>query len=140
MDQRALLAELQRLRGLVTTTPSFGAKAEALAWANRVLPLLQFQPAYHQVFDQALHQFHANLRMETTQNLWLMMLSQLDRAIHDLTYRVAGLIGDVESVKLPGGVYVAQSRIDELAALPAPRFDLTKLLTLLRELKDCQER
>jgi hypothetical protein len=141
MNLRALRAELERLRALVKAdAPSIGPKSQTLAWGNQVLPLLKFEPAYYAMFNEAFQTFHANLTSPTVISLWHVMISQLDRAIADLTYRDAGLIADVEPVKLTGGRYVAQSRIDDLAGLSAPRFDVTKLLELLRELTDCQER
>jgi hypothetical protein len=101
-----------------------------------VLPLLKFDAEYYSSFNQALHHLHANLPSSDIQVYWLIMLSQVDRAIHDLAYRDQGLVAQPEPVKLvtPGGTYVAPSRFKELAGLQSPAFDLTKLLALLREL------
>ena len=59
------------------------------------------------------------------------MQSQLDQAIHDLTNQERGLVTTLELAKLSGGAYVAQRRLDDLAALSAPRSDVTKVCALL---------
>lgn len=134
MDTRALKSELERLRALAQGP--FADKAAGLRWANQVLPLLKFDPEYYNSFNQALHYLHADLMTRNIQMYWSVMLSQVDRAIHELSYRDRGLIATVEPVKLvtPGGTYVAPSRLEELAGIQSPAFDLTKLLALLREL------
>jgi len=134
MDTRALKTELERLRALAQGP--FADRAAGLTWANQVLPLLKFDPEYYNSFNQALHYLHADLMTRNIQMYWSIMISQLDRAIHELSYRGRGLIANVEPVKLvtPGGTYVAPSRVEELAGLQSPAFDLTKLLALLREL------
>jgi hypothetical protein len=141
MDQRALLAELTQLHSMIPKLRSEGTREIVLAWGNRVLPLLQFEPRYYNMFNGAHNALHARIRSgDTIHMCWATMQSQLEQAIHDLTYQERGLVSSLEPAKLPGGVYVDQRRLDDLAALPSSRFDVSKLCVLLRELNECHQR
>lgn len=141
MDPRRIRTELERLRSLPEVARGFRDKANALRWANEVVPLLEFKSEYHDNFLVPLHELHANLSSYSIETRWQLMLGLVDRAIADLKYRESGISISTEPVKLatPGGTYVDSQRLNELASLESPKFDLTKLVALLRELDACHQ-
>jgi hypothetical protein len=139
MDLRAIRKELEKRRA--EGARGFQNKAAGLRWANEVAPLLEFKPVYHTNFILPLHELHGNLSSSSIESRWLLMLSQVDRAIADLKYREAGMSASTEPVKLltSEGTYVDSRRLDELASLESTKFDLTKLIALLWEINACHQ-
>lgn len=106
-----------------------------------VAPLLQFKQEYYQNFIVPMHELHANLSGDGLETRWLMMLTQLDRAIAELRYMEEGVLANTEPVKLStqSGTYVDRQRLHELSSAASGEFDLTRLVELLREINLCHQ-
>ena len=89
MDDTERLARLQELFGMPEVTSGFPSKQAGLSWANRVAPLLSFNPQYHEPFLHYLQIVSLNVSNYTAAPAFQNMLNQVEMAIEELKHKIA---------------------------------------------------
>lgn len=69
-------------------TSGFPSKQAGLSWANRVAPLLNFNPQYHEPFLHYLQVVSLNVSNYTAAPAFRNMLNQVEMAIEELKHDV----------------------------------------------------
>jgi len=70
-------------------TSGFPSKQAGLSWANRVAPLLNFNPQYHEPFLHYLQVVSLNVSNYTAAPAFQNMLNQVEMAIEELKHEIA---------------------------------------------------
>ena len=89
MDNRERLARLEELFRMPEVTSGFPSKQAGLSWANRVAPLLNFNPQYHEPFLHYLQIVSLNVSNYTAAPAFQNMLNQVEMAIEELEHNLA---------------------------------------------------
>ncbi|MBI3375453.1 MAG: hypothetical protein HY017_27365 [Betaproteobacteria bacterium] len=89
MDDSERLVRLEELFQMPEVTSGFPSKQAGLSWANRVAPLLSFNPQYHEPFLHYLQIVTLNVSNYTAAPAFQNMLNQVEMAIEDLKHGLA---------------------------------------------------
>ena len=85
MQRKDILARLQSLAALPELEKGFKSQRDCLDWANKVAPLLTFNPQYHGNFLSAAHTLNFPVSAQTTQPAFSIMRNQMQMAIEELS-------------------------------------------------------
>ncbi len=88
MDKKLLLSKLEDLFNIKEVKQGFPSQREAISWANKVAPLLQFNQQYYINFMQNAHKLNLNLSSATIIPAFNIMLSQIEMAIEELKLKI----------------------------------------------------
>jgi hypothetical protein len=89
LDKRERLTKLEELFRMPEVTSGFPSKQAGLSWANRVAPLLNFNPQYHEPFLHYLQIVSLNVSNYTAAPAFQNMLNQVEMAIEELKHDLA---------------------------------------------------
>lgn len=89
MENRERLVRLEELFRIPEVTSGFPSKEAGLSWANRVAPLLNFNPQYHEPFLHYLQIVSLNVSNSTAAPAFRNMLNQVEMAIEELKHNLA---------------------------------------------------
>lgn len=89
MDDQERLARLEELFKIPEVRSGFPSKEAGLSWANRVAPLLSFNPQYHETFLHYLQIVTFNVSNHTAAPAFRNMLNQVEMAIEELKHTLA---------------------------------------------------
>ena len=135
MAKLKTLKKLEELQDLVNKQKGFHSKAEFLAWAARVEPLLEFNGMYQASFQADLNMIHANLSSQTAEPLANRMRTTLLQAIERLKHEL-DTADQPQAIKMSNTSkeYIHPERLKELSQVTSDKFDLCKLVKLCEEL------
>ncbi len=135
MDRLKTLKKLEELHDSVNQQKGFHSKAEFLAWAARVEPLLAFNVTYQASFQVDLNMIHANLSSQTAGPLANRMRTTLLQAIEQLKHELE-TVDQPQAIKMSNTSkeYIHPERLKELSQVTSDKFDLCKLLKLCEEM------
>ena len=91
MEKKESLTKLEELFQMPEVRSGFPSKQAGLSWANRVAPLLRFNPQYHKPFLHYLQIVSLNVSNYTTAPAFQNMLNQVEMAIEELKYDLASI-------------------------------------------------
>jgi hypothetical protein len=91
MQKKETLAKLEELFRMPEVSSGFPSKQAGLSWANRVAPLLRFNPQYHELFLHYLQIVSLNVSNYTTAPPFQNMLNQVEMAIEELKHDLASM-------------------------------------------------
>lgn len=89
MEKKDTLAKLEDLFRMPEVSSGFPSKQAGLSWANRVAPLLRFNPQYHASFLHYLQIVSLNVSNYTAAPAFQNMLNQVEMAIEELKHDLA---------------------------------------------------
>jgi hypothetical protein len=89
VEKKERLARLEQLFRIPEVTSGFASKEAGLSWANRVAPLLNFNPQYHEPFLHYLQIVSLNVSNYTAAPAFRNMLNQVEMAIEELKHDLA---------------------------------------------------
>lgn len=84
MAKKETLHRLEELFSAKEVTDGFPSQQACLSWANKVAPLLRFNPQYHQTFLYYLQIISRNISIYTAEPTFRTMQSQVEMAIEEL--------------------------------------------------------
>ncbi len=91
MEKREILIKLEDLFRIPEVRSGFPSKEAGLSWANRVAPLLRFNPQYHEPFLHYLQVVSYNVSNYTAAPAFRNMLNQVEMAIAELKHDLASI-------------------------------------------------
>lgn len=91
MEKKETLAKLEELFRMPEVSSGFSSKQAGLSWANRVAPLLRFNPQYHEPFLHYLQIVSHNVSNYTAAPAFRNMLNQVEMAIEELKHDLASM-------------------------------------------------
>ncbi len=91
MEKKETLTKLEELFQMPEVRSGFPSKQAGLSWANRVAPLLRFNPQYHEPFLHYLQIVSLNVSNYTTAPAFQNMLNQVEMAIEELKHDLASI-------------------------------------------------
>ena len=91
MEKKETLAKLEELFRMPEVSSGFPSKQAGLSWANRVAPLLRFNPQYHESFLHYLQIVSLNVSNYTAAPAFQNMLNQVEMAIEELKHDLASM-------------------------------------------------
>jgi hypothetical protein len=91
MQKKETLAKLEELFQMPEVSSGFPSKQAGLSWANRVAPLLRFNPQYHEPFLHYLQIVSLNVSNYTAAPAFQNMLNQVEMAIEELKHDLASM-------------------------------------------------
>jgi len=94
MSKNATLKQLEDLFNIPEVKGGFPSQQACISWANRVAPLLKFNPDYYQVFMHYSQIINHNISTYTAEPAFRNMVSQVEMAIQEL--RIDTADNDVE--------------------------------------------
>jgi hypothetical protein len=89
MTKKETLQRLEELFRAKEVTDGFPSQQACLSWANKVAPLLRFNPQYHQTFLYYLQIISKNISIYTAEPAFRTMQSQVEMAIEELKIDIA---------------------------------------------------
>lgn len=98
MERRDILARLRALVALPELEKGFKSQRDCLDWANKVAPLLTFNPQYHGNFLSAAHTLNFPVSTQTTQPAFSIMRNQMQMAIEELSAEEESSISTVSDM------------------------------------------
>ena len=84
MTKEETLQRLEELFRAKEVTEGFPSQQACLSWANKVAPLLRFNPQYYQTFLYYLQIISRNISIYTAEPTFRTMQSQVEMAIEEL--------------------------------------------------------
>ena len=137
-ETQRLLEKLTDLRGVPEVDAGFKSQRDCLSWAAQVEPLLRYNPVLQVRFSATLHFLHGNLSGTGVRQQFSQLVTTLESAIQELKHDLEASQPHPVKLGSPTSDYVALSRITELKSVNSPKFDLTRLVQMCRELNSCR--
>ena len=134
MNKKKLLEKLKTL--YEEAREGFPSQQGCIEWANKVTPLLKFNEQYYVNFLANSQKMNYPLSSVTLLPAFRVMLSQVEMAIEELK-----LEGEQEFLgsrsRNTKDIYIDVTRIEQLENISKKKFDLVKLIEILKELNIC---
>ena len=118
----------------------FPSQQACIDWCNKVAPLLKFNEQYYYNFLQNAHKMNLPLSSYTLGPALKVMVSQVQMAIEELKLEIEHH-GSTDALKeMLEKAYIDETRIQELENISNSKFDLSKLIQIVKELNICYEK
>lgn len=136
MNKAILLQKLEELYNLKEVKNGFPSQQACINWSNKVAPLLKFNELYYKTFRNNSLMMHQPLSSRALLPIYRTMVSQLQMAIEELNLEIVSK-SSISPVDDSEDSYIDETRINELQNISNKKFDLSKLIQILKELNVC---
>lgn len=134
-EKKRVLAKLNALLNVGDVKARrFRDQDDCLSWAAQVEPLLAFNFGLQTRFAMAFRNLHAKLSGDGAAQQVRVLVSTVESAINELVHDLEKTQPHPVKLTSPTSDYVALSRIAELEKIKNPKYDLTRLVQMCKEL------